>query len=243
MVSAAIRRPAGPTARLVTAIQAIRRPAVPSSRAAARGWGRRPAHRADRTRIRRSDSKVVVIDSQLAAFVEPVEGDPPFIGLDELFVADGPTAEDYVRPADDPSSLAILQFTSGSTSEPKGVMLPHQNICHNLDGAWISAALSHDEVIVSWLPLYHDMGLVGLLTIPMTRDTNLVQGAPQDFLAKPIRWMRWLSQFHGTASAGPNFSYALATRALKRTDEDLDLSQVRMFLNGAEPSAPHSGGS
>ena len=188
-----------------------------------------------RTRIRRSDSKVVVIDSQLAAFVEPVEGDPPFIGLDELFVADGPTAEDYVRPADDPSSLAILQFTSGSTSEPKGVMLPHQNICHNLDGAWISAELSHDEVIVSWLPLYHDMGLVGLLTIPMTRDTNLVQGAPQDFLAKPIRWMRWLSQFHGTASAGPNFSYALATRALKRTDEDLDLSQVRMFLNGAEP--------
>ena len=188
-----------------------------------------------RTRIRRSDSKVVVIDSQLAAFVEPVEGDPPFIGLDELFVADGPTAEDYVRPADDPTSLAVLQFTSGSTSEPKGVMLPHQNICHNLDGAWISAELSHDEVIVSWLPLYHDMGLVGLLTIPMTRDTNLVQGAPQDFLAKPIRWMRWLSQFHGTASAGPNFSYALATRALKRTDEDLDLSQVRMFLNGAEP--------
>lgn len=114
-------------------------------------------------------------------------------------------------------------------------MLPHQNICHNLDGAWISAELSHDEVIVSWLPLYHDMGLVGLLTIPMTRDTNLVQGAPQDFLAKPIRWMRWLSQFHGTAPAGPNFSYALATRALKRTDEDLDLSQVRMFLNGAEP--------
>jgi fatty-acyl-CoA synthase len=188
-----------------------------------------------RNRILRADSKVVVIDSQLADFVEPQPGDPPFIRLDDLFADDAPTADDYRRPADDPSALAVLQFTSGSTSEPKGVMLPHQNICHNLDGAWIAADLTHDEVIVSWLPLYHDMGLVGLLSIPMTKDTHLVQGAPQDFLAKPIRWMRWLTQFHGTASAGPNFSYALAARALKRTDEELDLSQVRVFLNGAEP--------
>ena len=188
-----------------------------------------------RNRIRRADSKVVVIDSQLADFVEPMPGDPPFIGLDELFADDAPTASDYTRPADDPSALAVLQFTSGSTSEPKGVMLPHQNICHNLDGAWTAAELTHDEVIVSWLPLYHDMGLVGLLTIPMTMDTHLVQGAPQDFLAKPIRWMRWLTEFGGTASAGPNFSYALAARALKRTEEQLELSQVRLFLNGAEP--------
>ncbi len=188
-----------------------------------------------RNRIRRADSKVVVIDSQLAGFVEPVPGDPPFIGLDELFADDAPVADDYLRPDTDPSALAVLQFTSGSTSEPKGVMLPHENICHNLDGAWTAAALSHDERIVSWLPLYHDMGLIGLLTIPMTKDTSLVQGAPQDFLARPIRWLRWLSDFGGTASAGPNFSYALATRALKRTDEDLQLSQVRLFLNGAEP--------
>ncbi len=188
-----------------------------------------------RNRIRRSDSKVVVIDSQLAAFVEPEPGDPPFIGLDELFVVDGPTSDDYVRPPTDPTALAVLQFTSGSTSEPKGVMLPHENICNNLDGAWIAAELRHDSKIVSWLPLYHDMGLVGLLTIPMTLDTSLVQGAPQDFLAKPIRWMRWLSEFGGTASAGPNFSYALAARTLKRTDEELDLSRMEMFLNGAEP--------
>lgn len=188
-----------------------------------------------RVRIRRSDSKIVVIDSQLAAFVEPVAGDPPFVGLDDLFADGAPTADAYVRPADDPDTLAVLQFTSGSTSEPKGVMLPHRNICNNLDGAWIAAELSHEETIVSWLPLYHDMGLVGLLTIPMTKGCSLVQGAPQDFLSKPIRWMRWLSEFNGTASAGPNFSYALAARALKRTDEDLDLSKVRMFLNGAEP--------
>jgi fatty-acyl-CoA synthase len=188
-----------------------------------------------RNRIRRSDSKVVVIDSQLADFVEPVDGDPPFIGLDELFAAGGPTSDDYRRPADDPSSLAVLQFTSGSTSEPKGVMLPHANICNNLDGAWKAADLSHDDVIVSWLPLYHDMGLIGLLTIPMTLDTSLVQGAPQDFLAKPLRWMRWISEFEGTGTAGPNFSYALAARALRRAEEPLDLSHLRILLNGAEP--------
>jgi fatty-acyl-CoA synthase len=188
-----------------------------------------------RNRIRRSDSKVVVIDSQLAAFVEPVEGDPPFIGLDSLFDDDGPGSDDYARPADDPSALAVLQFTSGSTSEPKGVMLPHANICHNLDGAWKAAELSHDDVIVSWLPLYHDMGLIGLLTIPMTLDTTLVQGAPQDFLAKPLRWMRWISEFGGTGTAGPNFSYALAARALRRAEEPLDLSNLRILLNGAEP--------
>lgn len=188
-----------------------------------------------RHRIRRSDSRLVVIDSELAAFVEPVEGDPPFVGLDELFADGGPTADDYRRPADDPDALAVLQFTSGSTSEPKGVMLPHANICHNLDGAWEAAAVTAEDVIVSWLPLYHDMGLIGLLTIPMSLGATLVQGAPQDFLARPIRWMRWLSRHGGTGTAGPNFSYALAARALRRAEEPLDLSKVRILLNGAEP--------
>lgn len=191
-----------------------------------------------RNRIRRSDSKLVIIDSELAAFVEPVEGDPPFVPLDELFADGAPTSSDYRRPPDDPDALAVLQFTSGSTSEPKGVMLAHRNICHNLDGAWEAAGLTHDDVVVSWLPLYHDMGLVGLLSIPMTLGTSLVQGAPQDFLARPIRWMRWISQYGGTGTAGPNFSYALAARALRRTDEDLDLSSLRIMLNGAEPVDP-----
>ena len=188
-----------------------------------------------RNRIRRSDSDIVVVDSELAAFVEPVAGDPPFVGLDDLFAPGSPTSSDYHRPDDDPDALAVLQFTSGSTSEPKGVMLPHRNVCHNLDGAWIAADLNHDDVVVSWLPLYHDMGLIGLLTIPMTLGTDLVQGAPQDFLARPVRWLRWLSECRGTATAGPNFSYALAARALRRTEEQLDLSALRIILNGAEP--------
>ncbi|MCB1271924.1 MAG: fatty acyl-AMP ligase [Microthrixaceae bacterium] len=191
-----------------------------------------------RNRIRRSDSSLVLIDPELMAFVEPIEGDPPFVSLDELCGPDGPGADDYERPKSDPDALAVLQFTSGSTSEPKGVMLKHSNICHNLDGAWEAARVTSNERVVSWLPLYHDMGLIGLLTIPMTLGTDLVQGAPQDFLAKPLRWMRWISDFGGTATAGPNFAYALAARTLRRCEEPLDLSNLRVLLNGAEPVDP-----
>lgn len=191
-----------------------------------------------RARIHRSDTRLVVIDAELAAFIEPEPGDPPFVTLDELFADGAPTAADYQRPPSDPDALAVLQFTSGSTSEPKGVMLPHRAICNNLDGAWAAAQIRHEEVVVSWLPLYHDMGLVGLLTIPMSLGCSLVQGAPQDFLARPIRWLRWITEFGGTGTAGPNFSYALAARAMRRTDEQLDLSTMRVWLNGAEPVDP-----
>lgn len=191
-----------------------------------------------RQRIRHSDSSLVLIDAELMAFVEPIEGDPPFVSLDELCGDGGPGGEGYDRPRSDPDAMAVLQFTSGSTSEPKGVMLKHSNICHNLDGAWKAGGVTHNDRIVSWLPLYHDMGLIGLLTIPMTMGTDLIQGAPQDFLARPLRWIRWLSDFGGTATAGPNFAYALATRALRRCEEPFELSQVRLFLNGAEPVDP-----
>ena len=97
--------------------------------------------------------------------------------------------------------------------------------------------MGHDRHtrVVSWLPLYHDMGLIGMLMIPMTTGTELVLAGPQDFLAAPARWAQWISDFHGSITAGPNFSYALATRALKRAG-DLDLSRWRVCLNGAEPT-------
>jgi len=183
-----------------------------------------------RDRIAQADSRLVLIDPQFREFITPVDGDVPMVGLDELAT----DATDFIRPDDDPDALAILQFTSGSTSDPKGVMLPHRQICHNLDGAAAAADLRQGDVLVSWLPLYHDMGLIGLLTIPMTTGLNLVLGAPQDFLAKPVRWMQWISTYGGTCTAGPNFAYVLATRALRRAD-GLDLSKMRTALNGAEP--------
>jgi len=188
-----------------------------------------------RQRIRSARAKVCVVDSELAAFVKPEPGDPPMVGFAELAPGD-PAA--YRRPADDPDGLVILQFTSGSTSDPKGVMLPDGVLRANLDAIAVAAKLDpDDDVLVSWLPLYHDMGLVGLLTLPMSTGTALVLGAPQDFTSRPARWMDWLSTYGGTATAGPNFSYVLATRALQRSDQ-LDLSRLRIALNGAEPIDP-----
>ena len=192
-----------------------------------------------RTRVQGSDAALVLIDPDLAAFLDPAPGDPPFVGLDEAARAAGRgSARDFEAPAPDPDALAVLQFTSGSTTDPKGVMLPNRTILANLDAAATAARLDPDaDVIVSWLPLYHDMGLVGLLTLPMISGTDLVLGAPQDFLASPARWVEWLHHFGGTATAGPNFSYALAARALQRLD-GLDLSRWRLALNGAEPVDP-----
>ena len=188
-----------------------------------------------RQRIRNADARLCVVDPELATFVVPEPGDPPMVPVAELAGGD---AAAWVRPDEDPDRLVILQFTSGSTSDPKGVMLPDHVLRANLDAIAEAAQLDPDEdVLVSWLPLYHDMGLVGLLTLPMSTGTALVLGAPQDFTARPARWMEWLSTYGGTATAGPNFSYVLATRALKRADQ-LDLSRLRIALNGAEPIDP-----
>jgi fatty-acyl-CoA synthase len=190
-----------------------------------------------RERIHHADAKLVVIDPELAAFVIEEPGDPPMVPITDL--ADGDPAA-WVRPDDDPERLAILQFTSGSTSDPKGVMLPDQVLCANLDAITEAPSLDPaDDVLVSWLPLYHDMGLVGMLVLPMSTGTPLVLGAPQDFTSRPSRWMEWISTYGGTATAGPNFAWVLATRALRNGNgPQLDLSPLRVALNGAEPIDP-----
>jgi fatty-acyl-CoA synthase len=191
-----------------------------------------------RARIVASDAVMVLVDRQLAAFLDPQPNDPPIVLLDELLAEGGRAgAAAYERPADDPDALAILQYTSGSTSDPKGVMLPHRCVAANVDSICEAAELDHRDVGVSWLPLYHDMGLIGLLATPMTTGMDLALAAPQDFLAAPARWMEWMSEFRGTATAGPNFAYALAARALRRGDR-LDLSSLRIAINGAEPIDP-----
>jgi fatty-acyl-CoA synthase len=183
-----------------------------------------------------ADAEIVVIDAQLSEFLDPQPGDPPIVPLDELRAAPG----GYERPDDDPDALAILQFTSGATADPKGVMVPHRCMTANLDAAIEAAGFDRDvDRAVSWLPLYHDMGLIGLLGAPMLHGFDLVLASPQDFLAAPARWMEWIAEFGGTATAGPNFAYALAARALRRLDR-LDLSRWRLAVNGAEPIDPNA---
>jgi fatty-acyl-CoA synthase len=195
-----------------------------------------------RARIEGADSAAVLVDPDLLPFIESGPGDPPLYSLGELQPGPGrPTADDFIRPDYAADDLFVLQFTSGSTSEPKGVVLPNHVVAANLDAILEAAEVDvDDDVMVSWLPLYHDMGLVGFCILPMSAGIDLVLGAPQDFLASPGRWMEWISTYGGTATAGPNFSYVLATRALKRSKETLDLSRLRIALNGAEPVDPGS---
>jgi fatty-acyl-CoA synthase len=191
-----------------------------------------------RDRIRHGDAKLVLIDELLAPFYESVAGDPPILPMEAVLTGPGRPGVDALEiPTPDPERLVILQYTSGSTSEPKGVMIPDRVLGANMDASLLAASFTPDDVMVSWLPLYHDMGLVGFLAIPLTTGVTLVQAAPQDFLAHPGNWMQWLSDYHGTVTAGPNFAWVLATRALKRM-EGLDLSPMRLALSGAEPVDP-----
>ena len=194
-----------------------------------------------RARIDHGDAKLILIDEMLAALYEAGPNDPPIEAMAAVLPGgvDVPSADRWERPELDAERLVILQYTSGSTSEPKGVMIPDRVLRANLDASCAAAQLTLDEVMVSWLPLYHDMGLVGFLSIPMTRGVQLVQAAPQDFLAKPGNWMQWISDWGGTATAGPNFAWVLATRALGRM-EGLDLSPLTMALSGAEPVDPNA---
>ena len=191
-----------------------------------------------RARIRHGEAKLILIDDLLADFYQAAPGDPPIKPMAAVMPGAGrPTGDRLELPADDPERLVILQYTSGSTSEPKGVMIPDRVLCANIDASCEAAELTQSEVMVSWLPLYHDMGLVGFLSIPMLKGVQLVQAAPQDFMAHPGSWMQWISDWKGTATAGPNFSWVLATRALKRM-KDIDLSSLTLALSGAEPVDP-----
>ena len=189
-----------------------------------------------RSRILNGDAKLLLIDSDLAAFYTAEAGDPPIVALSDMFGG----SDEVVVPEPDPERLLILQYTSGSTSEPKGVMIPDRVLAANLHAIITGGGVQRDgSVVVSWLPLYHDMGLVGTLATPMVYGVDLVQAAPQDFLAHPGNWMQWLSDFKGTLTAGPNFSWVLAARALRRM-EGLDLSHLQLALSGAEPVDPET---
>ena len=192
-----------------------------------------------RSRIRHGDAALLLVDDQLAAFYHPAPGDPPTEPMSSVLPgAPGVPSGDAIEvPPPDPERLVILQYTSGSTSEPKGVLIPDRVLTANIAACCDAGELAEGDVMVSWLPLYHDMGLVGFLALPMTRGVDLVQAAPQDFMAHPLHWMQWISDHRGTATAGPNFAWVLATRALRRA-EGLDLSSLTLALSGAEPVDP-----
>ncbi len=135
---------------------------------------------------------------------------------------------------------ALLQLTSGSTADPKAVRITHRNLYANISGMMHAAQLDVTrDVMVSWLPLFHDMGMVGFLTVPMVTGLELVSVTPMDFRTRPLLWAELISTYRGTVTAAPNFAYAVLARQLARADAGtIDLSSMRFALNGAEPIDP-----
>ncbi|WP_454726811.1 MULTISPECIES: condensation domain-containing protein [Cupriavidus] len=135
-----------------------------------------------------------------------------------------------------PDTLAFLQYTSGSTAAPKGVMVSHGNVMANEAAIQAGMAVRPGDVMVSWLPLYHDMGLIGGLLQPLHTGTPLVLMPPRLFLERPVRWLQAISRHRGTVSGGPDFAYRLCVERVRDAQlEGLDLSSWALAFSGAEP--------
>jgi fatty-acyl-CoA synthase len=141
-----------------------------------------------------------------------------------------------------PDDTAFLQFTSGSTSRPKGVMLTHANLMANIKCIVDDGLHMRDsDVGVSWLPLYHDMGLIGFVLSPLVQRTPIVFLPPLLFLKRPVSWLQAITRHKGTISFGPNFAYALCVKRIRERDlEGIDLSSWRVAGCGAEPIRPET---
>ena len=140
-----------------------------------------------------------------------------------------------------PRDVALIQYTSGSTGDPKGVVLTHSNLIANIRAISGALKVNSRDVAVSWLPLYHDMGLIGAWLSCLYLGVPVVILSPQAFLTRPERWLWAMHRYRATLSAAPNFAYELCMRRVDdRNLEGLDLSCLRATLNGAEPVQPET---
>lgn len=149
---------------------------------------------------------------------------------------DDASAEHWRAPRLGPDDLAFLQYTSGSTSAPRGVKVSHGNILHNLSVICEGHGLGPDNVSVSWLPVFHDMGLIGGVLGPLFGGFRSYLMAPETFLRRPERWLQAISRYRGTYSGGPTFAYELCVQRITPAHcEGLDLSRWRAAYCSAEP--------
>ncbi len=142
----------------------------------------------------------------------------------------------WCRPGIQSTDLAFLQYTSGSTSSPKGVMVTHANLLHNQEMIQQTLQTSPQSVGVGWLPLYHDMGLIGHALHALYMGCPIYLMAPATFIKRPIRWLQAISRYRATCSGAPNFAYEMCLRTVTESQRaELDLSCWTAALNGAEP--------
>ncbi len=182
---------------------------------------------------------VVLTTAHIARGAKPALADDPTLGqahwlsMEDL---DDRGADGWRPPQIGPDDLAYLQYTSGSTSTPKGVMISHHNLIHQLHDFDTGYDHTPDSVMVTWLPATHDLGLVYGRLMALFVGFRCVYMSPVSFMQRPLRWMVALDKYRGTHSPSPNFGFEIVAR--KTTSEErraLDLSCVKMLLNGAEP--------
>ena len=196
--------------------------------------------------VKSADPKVILTTSPIMAMAQMILTQYPgmpamqWVATDQLLVE--PDGSNWIEPDLKPDQLAFLQYTSGSTAEPKGVMLTHQNLSYNLEVISRAFDLNVDsDRGMFWLPLYHDMGLIGAILGTVYNSITTTLMSPLDFLQRPMRWLRAISHLRATVSGGPNFAYDLCAR--KATPEQivsLDLSCWQIAVNGAEPVRPET---
>jgi acyl-CoA synthetase (AMP-forming)/AMP-acid ligase II len=186
-----------------------------------------------------SQAKFVLTTSAILSKVMPLfaRGEEPtrptWLATDEIGTA---RAEDWSGAWPEPDGLAFLQYTSGSTSAPKGVMVSHQNLLEN--SAYIHHGFEHtpESVSVTWLPAYHDMGLIDGIIQPLYAGFTSYLMPPTAFLQRPLRWLQAISRYRATHSGGPNFAYEHCVNKIRPEQRGgLDLSCWRVAYNGAEP--------
>jgi non-ribosomal peptide synthase protein (TIGR01720 family) len=146
------------------------------------------------------------------------------------------TADAWRDPSVSASEVAFLQYTSGSTGNPKGVMVTHQNVLANCEAIRLSTGIGPEDSYVSWLPLFHDMGLIGGVMQPLYMGGSMTLMSPLAFLQRPERWLRAISHFRATGSSGSNFAFDLVVKRTPPAARDgLDLACWKRVSNGAEP--------
>ncbi len=199
--------------------------AVPLRLTSADALAEEISSRASKARI-----SVLLVDDRIRPLVPLEVIDAQIVDLSRIH--EGPEAPFGSPAPDDP---ALIQFTSGSTALPKGVALSHRTLITNGIAARDHVGMTTDDICVSWLPLYHDFGLIGLTLWPLILDMSTHLLPPETFIASPKRWVQALSRYRATITAAPNFAFGLAARALRAMDEPIDLSALRVAANGAEP--------
>lgn len=194
-----------------------------------------------KTRIESAGAEVILTESSLIGKLKTQlsawgNGSLNCLNTDKTRKIDQNQTDNWIAPEINSNTLAFLQYTSGSTGEPKGVMISHGCLMQNQEMLKQAFGHTRDLVVVGWLPLFHDMGLIGNVIQPIYVGASCVLMSPVSFVQKPIRWLQAISNYQGTTSGAPNFAYdLLCDRVTTEQLAQLDLSSWEMAFCGAEP--------